>query len=107
VVTVFVALTLMIGAGLNAQVQKDEKTGLDRIEGRVQSINKDASTINLLQRGSTSAVWKVSFNDKTKYSVRNEPAKLEDLKEGSRVIVLGKFANETMTAARIEIREEK
>jgi hypothetical protein len=52
-------------------------------------------------------VWKVLYNDKTKYSIRNEPAKLEDLKDGLRVIILGKFENETMTAVRIDIRTEK
>ncbi len=102
-----VALMLVLVAGLNAQIKKDAKSGLDRIEGTVQSINKDTSTIGVKERGTTSPVWQVVYNAKTKYSLRNKPAKAEDLKDGMRVIVLGKYANNVMTAARIDIRAEK
>jgi hypothetical protein len=102
-----VGLTVVLGAGLHAQVKKDEKSGLDRIEGTIQAMNKDASTITVRQSRTSNVVWKVVYNDKTKYSIRNEPAKLEDLKDGLRVIILGKFENETMTAVRIDIRTEK
>jgi len=100
-------LTLVLGAGLYAQVKKDEKTKLDRIEGTIQSINKDKSTIGVKQGGTTAAVWQVVYTDKTKYTLRNKPAKAEDLKNGMRVIVLGKYDKEVLTAARIDIRSEK
>jgi hypothetical protein len=104
---IVVGLTLVLGAGLYAQVKKDEKSGLDRIEGRIQSINKDTSAITVRQGGTSNVVWKVVYNDKTKYTMRNEAGKFEDLKDGQRVIILGKYENEVMTAARIDIRGEK
>ena len=100
-------LTLVLCAGLYAQIKKEPKTGLDRIEGSVQSINKEKSTINVKVSGTTSPVYQVVFNEKTKYTMRNQPAKAEDLKEGLRVIVLGKFDNNVLTAVRIDIRGEK
>jgi hypothetical protein len=100
-------LTLVLGIGLFAQVKKDQKSGLDRIEGTVQALDKDKSTLTLLQSGATKASWHVAYNDKTIYTMRNQPAKAADLKEGLRVIVLGKFEKEVLTAARIDIRTEK
>ncbi len=100
-------LTLVLSAGLYAQIKKDAQSKLDRVEGTIQSINKEKSTIGVKQTGSTAPVWQVVYNDKTKYTLRNQPAKAEDLKEGMRVIVLGKYANEVLTAARIDIRAEK
>jgi hypothetical protein len=100
-------LTLVLNIGLFAQVKKDPKSGLDRLEGTVQAINKDKSTLTLVQSGATKASWQVAYNDQTKYTMKNQPAKAADLKEGLRVIILGKFEKEIMTAARIDIRTEK
>jgi len=99
-------LTLVLGAGLYAQVKKDSKTGLDRIEGTIQSMNKDKSTLSIVQTG-TRATWQVVYNDQTKFTRRNEPAKLEDLKDGQRVICLGKYEKDQLTASRIDIRTAK
>ncbi len=100
-------LTLVASAGLYAQVKKDKATGLDRIEGTVQAINKDKSTIMVKQGGTVNPVWQVIYDAKTKVTMLNKAAKLEDLKDGMRVIVLGKAEKETMTASRIEIRTAK
>ncbi len=107
VLMLVLGLTLVLSAGLYAQVKKDAKTKLDRIEGTIQSINKDKSTIGVKQGGTPGAVWQVVYTEKTKYTLRNKPAKAEDLKEGMRVIVLGKYDNNVLTAARIDIRAEK
>jgi hypothetical protein len=106
VMVLVMGFTLVLGIGLYAQVHKDTATGLDRIEGRVQSIQKEKSTLSLQQTGGT-IVWQVVYNAQTKYTIRNKPGKVEDVKEGFRVIVLGKFENNTMTAVRIDVRAEK
>jgi hypothetical protein len=106
-ISLVLCLTLVMGIGLFAQVKKDPKTGLDRIEGTVQAINKDKSTFTVLQSGATKASWTVAYNDQTKYTLGNQPAKAADLKEELRVIVLGKFEKEVLTAGRIDIRTEK
>jgi len=107
VMTLVLCLTLVLGAGIYAQVKKDEKSGLDRVEGSVQAINKDKSTLNVIQSGATKTTWKVAYNDQTKFTMRNSPAKVDDLKDGLRIVVLGKYEKDMMTAARIDIRTEK
>ena len=111
VMVLALAVTLVLSVGLYAQVTKDKETGLDRIEGRVQSINKDKSTLTVQESGGGTsggkAVWQVSFDTVTKFTMRNQPAKLEDVKDGLRVIVLGKYGNNVMKAARIDVRTEK
>jgi hypothetical protein len=100
-------LTLVLGAGLYAQVRKDTKTGLDRVEGYVLNLSKDNSTLTVRQSGTTQPTWKVKYNDQTKFTMRNAPAKLDDLKDGQRVIVLGKLEKDVLAAVRIDIRSAK
>jgi len=98
------SLALTLSAGLFGQVRKDAQTGLDRIEGRVQAINKDKSLILVRQSGGM--VWEVTFNDTTKFTKLNQPSTLGDFKDGDRVICLGTAAGKDnkMTAARIDAR---
>ena len=98
------SVAIVISAGLFAQVRKDASTGLDRIEGRVQAINKDKSLI--LVRQSSGMVWEVSYTDTTKYTAMNKPGSLSDVKDGDRLICLGTAAGSEnkMTASRIDVR---
>ena len=107
VMVMALVLTLVLGAGVYAQVKKDEKSGLDRIEGTIQSINKEKSTLTVRQGGGSSSIWTVAYTAQTKFTYRNEPATIERMKDGERVIVLGKYADNVMTAARIDVRTEK
>ncbi len=98
-------LTLVLGCGLFAQVKKDAKTGQDRIEGTIQAMDKAQSSLTVMQTGvTTKPTWKVVYNDQTKFTKRNKPGKVDELKDGQRVIILGKFDQNVMTASRIDIR---
>jgi hypothetical protein len=107
VVMIFVmGLTLVLGCGLFAQVKKDQKTGQDRIEGKIQAIDKAKSSLTVMQStASKKATWQVVFNSKTKITTHSNPAKVDDLKVGRGVIVLGKYDQKVMTAAQIDIRK--
>ena len=75
------------------------------MEGRVKTINKDSSTI-VIAKGSNPP-HTVIFNAETKFTKRNQPATVEDLKEGRRVICLGKFDDKArLLATRIDVRTE-
>lgn len=105
IVVLVLGLTLVSGFSLFAQVKKDAKTGQDRIEGKIQAIDKAKSSLTVLQStASTKATWQVVFNSKTKFTTRSNPAKVDDLKVGKIVIVLGKYDQKVMTAAQIDIR---
>lgn len=93
---------------LNAQAKKDAKTGLDRIEGTIAGVNKDKSTLMVHQSDGSNAVWTIAWTADTKFSYRNKASTVDDLKDGRRVIVLGKFGEGTkMTAERIDVRSGK
>ena len=108
VLVLALVFSLVLVPGLMAQAKKDVKTGLDRIEGMVQSIDKDASKLVIRQRGGTNITWQVVYNKDTQFTYRNKPSTLDDVKEGRRVILLGKFGEgNVMTASRIDVREGK
>jgi hypothetical protein len=107
VMILVLGLTLVLVAGLYGQVKKDAKTGMDRIEGTIAALDKAKSTLTLKQSGASGAAWQVAYNDKTVITQRNKPAKIENLKEGLRVIALGKYEQNALNATRIDIRTEK
>jgi hypothetical protein len=99
-----VTLALVCSISLSAQVRKDTETGLDRVSGVVQSVDKAKSTIVIRQQSGPN--WTIAFDAKTKFSKANEPSTLDEVKEGVRVICLGKAAEKDMKlqAERIEVR---
>ncbi len=100
--------SIVLVPGLYAQAKKDPKTGLDRLEGLVTGVNKDKSTIMVRQSGSTNVVWTISYTADTKFTYRNEAGSLDEVKDGRRVIVLGKFEEDNMmTASRVDVRSGK
>ena len=106
VMILVLGLTLVLGFGLFAQVKKDQKTGQDRIEGRIQTIDKAKSALTVMQStASKKATWPVVYNSKTRFTAHSNPAKVDDLKVGKVVIVLGKYDQKVMTAAQIDIRK--
>ena len=100
--------TLLLGVAVLASAQKKgEKAKKEtRLDARVVMINKDTSTITVRERR-TNVQRQVVYNASTKYTDRdNKPAKLEDIKDGRRVIAVGKWNEKTqLVADTISIRE--
>jgi hypothetical protein len=106
-VALALVFSLVLAPGLYAQAKQDPKTQLDRIDGRVRSIDKDKSIVIVRQSATANIDWQVTYNDQTKFTYRNEPASFSELKEGRRVVCLGKVQGTTgLLAARIDIREK-
>ena len=95
------AVSLIFSAGLSAQGKK--KGGVTRISGRVQMISKDTSTITI--RRDTQQI-QIKYDANTKFTYRNQPGSIDQVKEGVRVICLVTKgdAGETL-AVRIDVRE--
>ena len=87
---------------------KPQGDGLYRIEGTVIGVNKKASTIMLRQRSGTNMTWTIHYTDKTSFSYRNTTASLEDVKNGRRVICLGRYeendGKNEMVAVVVDVR---
>jgi Cu/Ag efflux protein CusF len=92
------------GQAFAQEKAKPAAAKLDRIAGTVQMISKDTNTITV--RDSRNIMRQVVYNEATKYTKVNKPgASLDEIKEGTRLICLGKFDDRTrLVAARIDIR---
>ena len=100
-------LSLVLVSGLSAQIKKDAKTGLDRLEGIVRSVDKATSTITITQVGDVKAQWQVVYNAQTAFTFRNGASALTEVKDGRRLICLGKTDSKgRLEASRVDIRDK-
>jgi len=101
-----VAFSLAAAPTLVAQTEKDQKSGLDRIEGTIQSIDEGKRSMRVRQRNRNNMFWTVLYTNETAITYRNDDTTADDLKVDRRVIVLGRFGEDSLklTALRIDIR---
>ena len=112
--TLIIGFALFLGLFLSFSVAfaQDKPAGAkakaDRIDGVVQSIDKANSTMNVKDH-KTQIVRVVVYSDATKYTKVNQPgSSLDDVKEGTRVICLGKYdEKQRLIAGRVDIRLPK
>jgi hypothetical protein len=106
-----IVLSLTLTTGTQAQEkQPQEKQPAtkppkeDRLSGTIQMMDKNTSTITLRKDTVTRSVV---YNQDTKFTKRNKPGSLDDVKEGRRVICMGKFDEKNrLVATRIDVRTE-
>jgi len=104
-ISIVIVLSLVLGVGLFAQITQDKETKLDRVEGLVKSIDKVKSTFSIQQTDTSKVLWQISFDQNTKFTYRNSAASIDELKEGQRVVCLGKAGTTgKLTAARVDMR---
>lgn len=98
------ACLLLLTLPASAQT-KGAEPKLDRLDGRIQQVEKAAGVMTILV-GRSNVPRKVVFNAETKYTTRNQAkGSVDDLKDGVRVICVGKFNDQNqLVAARIDIR---
>ncbi len=96
-----ILLALALATQGVAQEKKKAANG-DRVSGTIQAMNKDASTFTV-RRGSMQRT--VVYSADTKFTKVNQPGSIDELKEGVRVICLGKFDEKgRLVATRIDVR---
>jgi Cu/Ag efflux protein CusF len=81
------------------------KRAQDRISGTISMIDKEHSVVDV-RKGTV--IRKVDYTPDTKITTMNKPeGSLSDLKEGARVICIGKFDKQStkLVASRIDIRK--
>ena len=99
-----VVLALALPAQANAQEKKAGAAPKEvQLNGRIQMINKETSTITLKV---DNVDRYVVYNEQTKYTIRNQPGSAKDVKEGVRVICKGKLDEKgRLAATRIDVRD--
>ena len=101
---VAVALALAMSSQVIAKdAKKSNKES--RLSGTVQMINKDTSTITI--RDQNNVQRPVVYSGDTKFTYRNKPGSIDDVKDGRRVICLGKFDETRLMATRVDVRSGK
>jgi len=107
VVVLLLVSSLVMAPGLFSQIKVDPASKLDYIEGIVQTIDKKAMSIVVREKGTSNLDYTIIYNDKTKFTFRNGPATLDDMKRDSRVYALGKAEGAMkLIAERIDIRQK-
>ena len=101
---------LVLGAGLYAQVVRNQITGEDRIHGRIHVLDKAKSTMSVRQIATTSSpeiIFHVVYDENTEVTLNGKtPAKADDLKKGLRVVITGKSEKDIIKASLIDIQTE-
>lgn len=108
VVSALIGSVLLMGIAISAYAQDTKKAKENRVSGTVVRMNNDVKTITV--RESHGAVERrVVYTDGTKFTKHNKTGgSIDDVKEGTRVICLGKFNDKSeLQASRIDIRLPK
>jgi len=107
------ALTVILALGAlpNATAQaKPEAPGLERLEGTIESLNANDSTLVIRQSNRLAVNFTIVWDKGTAVTYRNAAATADELKPGRRVIALGTFdqpKGTRMSAKRIDVRTGK
>jgi Cu/Ag efflux protein CusF len=97
------ALILVSAAQMLAQEKKSAATPA-QYSGVIKNLDKNAKTFMLHSTTMTAGI-QVKYTDKTKFTFRNKPSSIDELKEGRRVMVLIDPAQKKeMIALRVDFR---
>jgi hypothetical protein len=99
------ALSVITTVGAHQKEGKDTPKP-DRVEGNVHMIDKATSTVTVTLRGKPSE-RQVVYNESTKFTFRNKPSSLEEVKDGRHVICVGKTNDKNqLIATQIDVRDK-
>ncbi len=104
--TLCVGMVFMFALAAQLMAQNNqEKNRLVRYEGRVTVFSKATSSITI-QGGK--GVVEIGYDTKTKFTYRNKPSSIDDVKEGRRVVCLVNTGEKgRLLAARIDVRSAR
>jgi hypothetical protein len=89
------------------QKESKETTKQERVEGNVHMVDAGTKTVTITLRGKATQ-RQVVYDDHTKFTFRNKPGSVEEVKEGRHVICLGKTNDKNqLIATRIDVRDEQ
>jgi Cu/Ag efflux protein CusF len=108
VMALLVGMVLALSVVALAAAQQKEKPApakQQRLSGRVEMIDKDAKIVTL-RTNPGNVPRQVVYSGSTKFTFRNKPGSLDDVKDGRRVICRGTFNDKNQFVAnRIDVRE--
>ncbi len=84
-----------------ALAQKAPK--LDRLSGVIKSVDKGKMTIEIRGRTNANAIRLVMYDVGTNFTMQGKPGTADDLKEGLRIVALGKFEGINLKATTVTL----
>lgn len=94
----FLAIAIQLGGAAVALAAKQ-----DRLSGVVNSVDTSTKTIQIHMRKSTAQVRKIMYDDSTSFTLDGKAAKVEDVKEGLRIVAVGKFEGVNLKATQVAL----
>lgn len=96
-------LALVLAVSLTGFAQ-DEKKQPDRVSGSVRSVDQQAMSIEVNLSSSPSVVRTVLWDQNTKVTLVDKPGTSADIKEGMRIVAIGKFEGVKLRATALTVR---
>jgi hypothetical protein len=100
---IFLLSALSVGVTGLALAQKAAKQG--RLSGVVKSFDKSKMTIEMRGKTSAGVVRNIMYDPNTTFTLQGKPATADELKEGRRIVALGKFEGVNLKATTIALTE--
>jgi hypothetical protein len=99
-------LAVTLGLSMTMLAQDDKKGQADRLSGKVKTVDAKTMTIEITMSRTPSAVRKVMWDASTKVQVGDKEGTSADIKEGMRIVAVGKFEGVNLKATRIRVRNQ-
>ena len=99
--SVFLALAAVLAISLLSFAQQQKP---DRVSGTVRMVDAKAMSIQVNLSQSPSAVRTVLWDAATKVQLEDKPGTSADIKEGMRIVAIGKFEGVKLHATDIRVR---
>jgi hypothetical protein len=99
----FIRSAIPFGLAGVALAQKAAKP--DRLSGVVSSVDKGKMTIGMRGRTSANVVRQIMYDASTKFTMQGKPGTAEDLKEGLRIVAIGKFEGVNLKATQVALTQ--
>jgi hypothetical protein len=97
-------LQVAVPLGVAGIAVAQEKAKPDRLSGYVESMDKAKNTIVMHTRAAPTVKRNIMFDENTKVLVANKPGNIDEVKEGMRIVAIGKFQGVDLKATDISVR---
>ena len=87
-------------------VSAQEAAKPDRLSGVVRQVDKSTMKIMIAPRNQPTAQRVILYDANTKIVVSEKPGAIEDVKDGMRIVAIGKFEGVNLKATNITVRPQ-
>ncbi len=97
-------LGLALPVALAGLAYAQETKGKDRLSGKVRSVDKDKSTIQMYMSNNPNTLRTIMYDASTKFTLNGAAANADAVKEGQRIVAVGTFEGVNLKATKISVK---